>query len=293
MNIKKKAALGIVSALAVVGLTACGGGGAVVKTDDGDVTKDELYDAMKDKYGSQTVQQLTFEKVLEKKYKVTDKAVNAKVKTYKDQYGDQFASVLAQSGLTEDSFKENIKYNLLVEKATEDNVKVTDKKLKAYYKTWKPDITVRHILVEKEDTAKEVEKKLKDGAKFEDLAKEYSTDTSTKNNGGLLPAFGPGKMDAAFEKAAYALKKKGDISAPVKSQYGYHVIEMVKPADKTSFEKDKKAVKKAYIASQVTQENMQKALKKVYKDAGIKVEDKDLKDAFSQYSSSKSSSSSK
>ncbi len=289
MNIKKKAALGIVSALAVVGLTACGSGGDVVKTDDGNVTKDELYDAMKDKYGSQTVQQLTFEKVLDKKYKVTDKEVNAKVKTYKDQYGDQFASVLAQSGLTEDSFKENIKYNMLVEKATEDNVKVTDKKLKAYYKTWQPDITVRHILVEKEDTAKEVEKKLKDGAKFEDLAKEYSTDTSTKSDGGLLPAFGPGKMDESFEKAAYALKKKGDISAPVKSQYGYHIIEMVKPAKKTTFEQDKKAVKKAYIASQVTQENMQKALKKVYKDAGIKVEDKDLKDAFSQYTSSNSS----
>lgn len=284
-------ALGIVSALAVVGLTACGNGGDVVKTDDGNVTKDELYEAMKDKYGAQTVQQLTFEKVLEDKYKVSDKEINAEVQKYKDQYGDQFSSVLAQSGLTEESFKENIKYNMLVTKATEANTKTDDKTLKEYYKTWKPDITVSHILVGDEKTAKEVEAKLKDGAKFSDLAKQYSTDTATKENGGKLDAFGPGKMDPAFEKAAYALKKKGDISAPVKSQYGYHIIQMDEPASKTTFEKDKAKVKEAYLASQVNQENMQKALKKVYKDAGIKVEDKDLKDAFKDYTSSSSSSS--
>lgn len=283
-------ALGIVSALAVVGLTACGNGGDVVKTDDGNVTKDELYEAMKDKYGAQTVQQLTFEKVLEDKYKVSDKEINAEVKKYKDQYGDQFSSVLAQSGLTEESFKENIKYNMLVTKATEANTKTDDKTLKEYYKTWKPDITVSHILVGDEKTAKEIEAKLKDGAKFSDLAKQYSTDTATKENGGKLDAFGPGKMDPAFEKAAYALKNKGDISAPVKSQYGYHIIQMDEPASKTTFEKDKAKVKEAYLASQVNQENMQKALKKVYKDAGIKVEDKDLKDAFKDYTSSSSSS---
>ncbi|EIA19617.1 prsA protein, export protein [Listeria fleischmannii subsp. coloradonensis] len=291
MEIKKKMALGIVSALAVVGLTACGNGGDVVKTDDGNVTKDELYEAMKDKYGAQTVQQLTFEKVLEDKYKVSDKEINAEVQKYKDQYGDQFSSVLAQSGLTEESFKENIKYNMLVTKATEANTKTDDKTLKEYYKTWKPDITVSHILVGDEKTAKEVEAKLKDGAKFSDLAKQYSTDTATKENGGKLDAFGPGKMDPAFEKAAYAMKKKGDISAPVKSQYGYHIIQMDEPASKTTFEKDKAKVKEAYLASQVNQENMQKALKKVYKDAGIKVEDKDLKDAFKDYTSSSSSSS--
>lgn len=291
MEIKKKMALGIVSALAVVGLTACGNGGDVVKTDDGNVTKDELYEAMKDKYGAQTVQQLTFEKVLEDKYKVSDKEINAEVQKYKDQYGDQFSSVLAQSGLTEESFKENIKYNMLVTKATEVNTKTDDKTLKEYYKTWKPDITVSHILVGDEKTAKEVEAKLKDGAKFSDLAKQYSTDTATKENGGKLDAFGPGKMDPAFEKAAYAMKKKGEISAPVKSQYGYHIIQMDEPASKTTFEKDKAKVKEAYLASQVNQENMQKALKKVYKDAGIKVEDKDLKDAFKDYTSSSSSSS--
>ncbi|MBC2256465.1 peptidylprolyl isomerase PrsA [Listeria ivanovii] len=283
---KKKMILGLVMLMAMFSLAACGGGSDVVKTDAGDVTQDELYEAMKDKYGNEFVQQLTFEKILGDKYKVTDEQVDSEFKKYKSQYGDQFDAVLAQSGLTEETFKSQLKYNLLVQKATEANTDTSDKALKEYYKTWQPDITVSHILVADEAKAKEVEQKLKDGAKFADLAKEYSTDTATKDNGGELAPFGPGKMDPAFEKAAYALKNKGDISAPVKTQYGYHIIQMDKPATKTTYDKDKKAVKESYLQSQLTTENMQKTLKKEYKDANVKVEDKDLKDAFKDYDGS-------
>ncbi|MBF2671386.1 peptidylprolyl isomerase [Listeria seeligeri] len=283
---KKKMILGLVMLMAMFSLAACGGGGDVVKTNAGDVTQDELYEAMKDKYGNEFVQQLTFEKILGDKYKVTDEQVDSEFKKYKSQYGDQFDAVLAQSGLTEETFKSQLKYNMLVQKATEANTDTSDKALKEYYKTWQPDITVSHILVADEAKAKEVEQKLKDGEKFADLAKEYSTDTATKNNGGKLAPFGPGKMDPAFEKAAYALKNKGDISDPVKTQYGYHIIQMDKPATKTTFDKDKKAVKESYLQSQLTTENMQKTLKKEYKDANVKVEDKDLKDAFKDYDGS-------
>lgn len=278
--------LGLVMLMAMFSLAACGGGSDVVKTDAGDVTQDELYEAMKDKYGNEFVQQLTFEKILGDKYKVTDEQVDSEFKKYKSQYGDQFDAVLAQSGLTEETFKSQLKYNMLVQKATEANTDTSDKALKEYYKTWQPDITVSHILVADEAKAKEVEQKLKDGEKFADLAKEYSTDTATKDNGGKLAPFGPGKMDPAFEKAAYALKNKGDISDPVKTQYGYHIIQMDEPATKTTFDKDKKAVKESYLQSQLTTENMQKTLKKEYKDANVKVEDKDLKDAFKDYDGS-------
>ncbi|OLQ23242.1 foldase [Listeria seeligeri] len=283
---KKKMILGLVMLMAMFSLAACGGGSDVVKTDAGDVTQDELYEAMKDKYGNEFVQQLTFEKILGDKYKVTDEQVDSEFKKYKSQYGDQFEAVLAQSGLTEETFKSQLKYNMLVQKATEANTDTSDKALKEYYKTWQPDITVSHILVADEAKAKEVEQKLKDGEKFADLAKEYSTDTATKDNGGKLAPFGPGKMDPAFEKAAYALKNKGDISDPVKTQYGYHIIQMDEPATKTTFDKDKKAVKESYLQSQLTTENMQKTLKKEYKDANVKVEDKDLKDAFKDYDGS-------
>lgn len=245
---------------------------------------------MKTTYGNEVVQQLTFEKILEDKYTVTEKEVNAEYKKYEEQYGDSFESTLASSNLTKTSFKENIKYNLLVQKATEANMDVSDSTLKKYYKTWQPDITVRHILVADEATAKEVQTKLKNGEKFTDLAKEYSTDTSTSSNGGLLDPFGTGEMDEAFEKAAYALEKTDDVSGIVKTSYGYHLIQLVKKTDKTTYAKDKAKVKEAYIQSQLTSENMTAALKKELKAANIDIKDSDLKDAFSDYTSTESTS---
>lgn len=270
-------------------LAGCGSS-AVVKTDAGNITQDDLYEAMKTTYGNEVVQQLTFEKILEDKYTVTEKEANAEYKKYEEQYGDSFESTLASSNLTKTSFKENIKYNLLVQKATEANMDVSDSTLKKYYKTWQPDITVRHILVDDEATAKEVQTKLKNGEKFTDLAKEYSTDTATSTNGGLLDPFGTGEMDEAFEKAAYALEKTDDVSGIVKTSYGYHLIQLVKKTDKTTYAKDKAKVKEAYIQSQLTSENMTAALKKELKAANIDIKDSDLKDAFSDYTSTESTS---
>lgn len=270
-------------------LAGCGSS-AVVKTDAGNITQDDLYEAMKTTYGNEVVQQLTFEKILEDKYTVTEKEVNAEYKKYEEQYGDSFESTLASSNLTKTSFKENIKYNLLVQKATEANMDVSDSTLKKYYKTWQPDITVRHILVDDEATAKEVQTKLKNGEKFTDLAKEYSTDTATSTNGGLLDPFGTGEMDEAFEKAAYELEKTDDVSGIVKTSYGYHLIQLVKKTDKTTYAKDKAKVKEAYIQSQLTSENMTAALKKELKAANIDIKDSDLKDAFSDYTSTESTS---
>lgn len=89
----------------------------------------------------------------------------------------------------------------------------------------KQEIRARHILVEKEKTAKEVLEKLKKGEKFEVLAKEYSIDPGSKARGGDLGFFGEGTMVAAFEKAAFALKK-GKLSEPVESSFGWHIIKV-------------------------------------------------------------------
>ncbi|EEO6581783.1 peptidylprolyl isomerase PrsA, partial [Listeria monocytogenes] len=127
--------------------------------------------------------------------------------------------------------------------------------------------------------------------KFTDLAKEYSTDTATSTNGGLLDPFGPGEMDETFEKAAYALENKDDVSGIVKSTYGYHLIQLVKKTEKGTYAKEKANVKAAYIKSQLTSENMTAALKKELKAANIDIKDSDLKDAFADYTSTSSTSS--
>ncbi|WP_099221217.1 peptidylprolyl isomerase [Listeria costaricensis] len=290
MNFKKTIAAGAIGLTLV--LAGCGSS-AVVKTDAGNVTENELYEAMKADYGESTVQQLTIEKVLSDKYEVTNKEVNAEYKKYEEQYGDSFESVLASSNLTEDSFKDNIRYNLLIQKATEANMDVSEKKLKKYYKnTWEPDITVRHILVDDEDTAKEVQEKLNNGEKFTDLAEEYSTDTTSASNGGLLDPFGPGEMDEAFEEAAYALENEGDVSDIVQSSYGYHLIQLVDKPEKKSYNKVKDEVKQSYIDSKMTTENMTAAITKELKAANVEIKDSDLQDALSSYLGTTSTSSS-
>lgn len=89
----------------------------------------------------------------------------------------------------------------------------------------KNEVRARHILVKTEDEAKALIKKLNGGAKFEDLAKENSSDGSAAQ-GGDLGYFGEGMMVPEFEKAAFALDVGSYTKEPVKSQFGYHLIKV-------------------------------------------------------------------
>lgn len=88
------------------------------------------------------------------------------------------------------------------------------------------EVKASHILVDKEDLAKDLIKKIEDGAKFEDLAKEHSKDTANKSSGGDLGYFTQQDMVKEFADAAFAMKA-GEVSkTPVKTQFGYHVIKV-------------------------------------------------------------------
>ncbi len=75
--------------------------------------------------------------------------------------------------------------------------------------------------------ADEIVSELRRGASFEDMVERYSEDKFTKNNGGKLEPFGVGRMTPVFENAAFALKNPGDISDPVRTEYGYHILKLV------------------------------------------------------------------
>jgi peptidyl-prolyl cis-trans isomerase C len=113
------------------------------------------------------------------------------------------------------------------------NVKgaVKDADAKAFYdeqvKLIKPEeeVNARHILVEAKEKADEIAAKLKAGGDFVALAKENSKDPGSKDNGGDLGFFGKGQMVPVFEETAYKLNK-GEVSAPVQSQFGWHIIKL-------------------------------------------------------------------
>lgn len=87
-------------------------------------------------------------------------------------------------------------------------------------------VWARHILVEKEEEAKDIYASLKKGEDFAELAKELSKDTGSGANGGDLGWFGRGAMVPEFEKVAFSLEV-GEISEPVQSQFGYHIIQVL------------------------------------------------------------------
>ncbi len=119
----------------------------------------------------------------------------------------------------EDIFRTNLLRTKLLEDLTKDMVPQEEQ------------VWVRHILVESQEVAAEVIEKMKNGGDWTALAAEYSTDTSNKDNGGDLGWIG--KNDSfiqEFKDAAFALNEVGEISEPVQTTFGWHVIQLVTKA---------------------------------------------------------------
>lgn len=148
---------------------------------------------------------------------------------------------------------EAVKRQLVMQAYLEDKTDelVTDDKLKAAYDEFlktegnKEEIHARHILVKSEDEARKIAKEVKDGADFAALAKQKSEDKASGDQGGDLGYFTEDKMVPEFGKAAFAMKK-GEISEPVKSEFGWHIIKVEdrRKIKAPSFEEMKEALAK-------------------------------------------------
>ncbi|MEZ4722060.1 MAG: peptidylprolyl isomerase [Flavobacteriales bacterium] len=94
------------------------------------------------------------------------------------------------------------------------------------------------------DRAKEIYQRIKNGESYDDLVKQYSEDKATSGKGGMLQWFGTGGTAPMFEDAAFSLKHKGDVSEPVLSSYGWHIIRREDKRDIGSFDEVKSSIKK-------------------------------------------------
>ena len=189
--------------------------------------------------------------------KITDDKVDKRIEQLKKQfYGgseQRYERTLEQQGLTQDQAKEEVRAQLISEelfKKVTGDVKVSKAEVKAYYTSHKSQYgqpqtrDVRHILVAKKALADQLYAQLKAGANFAKLAKKYSKDPGSASNGGKLTV-SKGQTVPAFDKTAFNLKK-GQLSPPVHTQYGYHIIQAlsaVKPAQTSSLSKVESSIK--------------------------------------------------
>lgn len=279
----KKVFLATTLATSIFALTACGSSdmsSIIMTSDSGDITAEEFYDGLKSQNTSSSIlQQLVIEKVFLDKYEVSDEEIEAELEIYKDQYGDDFESTIQSYGYADEGdFKNAIKGNLAIVKGVESTI--TDEELEAANQ---PKLTASHILVEDEETAKEVKEKLDKGADFAELATEYSTDTSTTEDGGNLGTFGYGDMEEAFEEAAYALEV-GKVSDPVETSSGYHIIKLTDKVAAVSFkeltDEEISALKDTIVSKKYNDGSYEKIVSNLLEEANVKVKDKSFEGLF-------------
>ena len=121
---------------------------------------------------------------------------------------------------------ERRKIRVLWEEKIAGKIEITDAMVKELYDKRGTEFNAAHILVKDEVLAKEIAKKLEDGVDFAELAKEYSEDPGSGSKGGDLGWFTAGRMVKAFEDGVLALED-GEISAPIKTNYGFHIIKRI------------------------------------------------------------------
>lgn len=236
----------------------------VAKVGDVEITKDELYNILVEQYGEESLNAIISDKIIELEIKkadikVTEEEIAEEFTKMENYYGgaEVLAETMASYNMSKEDMDENIRLNLSMKKLVGSDIVVTDEEIAEFFAangeifTKAEQVNASHILVETEELANEVIGKLDAGEKFEDLALEYSSDGSAAN-GGNLGAFGRGAMVEPFDKAAFSLAV-GEISEPVQSNFGFHVIRVNEKIEATegSVETNKAEIEEMILESKI------------------------------------------
>lgn len=219
-------------------LSACSGGGNVATVNSQPISKSD-FDAKLESSpaAASTLQQMVREVLIDQYAKqnnitVGDADITQRENDLKANFPNgSWDEMLKARGLTETDVHNALREQIIIDKAVGKDVNISEAQIKDYFNKNhaafdKPDqIRARHVLVADLPTAMKVEAELKAGKNFADVAKQYSIDPGSKDKGGDLGLFRRGQMVPAFDKAAFALPIN-QISAPVKSPFGYHIIQV-------------------------------------------------------------------
>lgn len=304
----KKIIAGAVTLFAAATLAACSNAADkdIISMKGGTITVSEFYKEVKTNSSAQQVLlQMVIKDVFETKYgkKVTSKDVDEAYNKMAKQYGDSFAQALASAGLTQDSYKEQIRTNKLVEYAVKEAAKkeLTDENYKKAFESYTPEVTAHIIKMSDEAKAKEILTQAQaEGADFEKLAKDNSADDTAKDGGKITFDSTSTKVPSEVQTAIFALNE-GQVGAAIvpvvdMTTYtsNYYIVKLDTKTKKSDKWEDYKKVLKESImtAKQNDSTFIASVVSKALQEANVKVKDQAFQNVLSQYittSDSKSS----
>lgn len=308
--------------LILVTLVGCGkvpvlenGQEAIATMKEGNISANDLYEKIKNTYGTgiiidmidEIIFDAKYEKVTEEETKYIEEQTKALEETAK-QNNYTFENFLAKYyGInSREELNKQLSLSYRRQQAIEEYVAstLTDKEINKYYEeNIFGDIKVKHILItpntlegmtteetekankEALNTAKEVIKKLNAGEDFDKLVKKYSEDEATKNNNGDLGWVATGDMLEEFEDAAFALKKGSYTTTPVKTKYGYHIILKVDEKTKPTLKDVKEDITNTLVSNKLSDDKTlyYKALEQIRKNSGLEIHDDELAKLYNSY----------
>lgn len=281
----------------------------------------DFYNQMKDKYGTEVILNMIDKMILEKKYadstEEAHKNADSVMSQLESSYGDKLLSAIqTYTGYqTLDEYKDYVYLSYLQNKAAEDYAKdnIGEKDIKKYYNDEiKPDIKVSHILIsvnyasdasdddktkaknEAKAKAQEALDKLKAADKskiadtFSELAKEYSNDDSSKNDGGSLGFINTDTLGSNYNNLvteAYKLKDGEYSSNIVETELGYHLVYRTETKEKAKLEDVRDKIIDALVSDYLSknQEAYIKSMQAVRKEYGMNIIDDDLNTNYTNY----------
>lgn len=226
------------------------------------ISKTDLYARMEKQVGADVVTEMIEELLINQAAKaaniaVSSAEVDAEIKQITESIGgeESLKQALAQYNMTMDQLRANRTLDLKVMKIVTKDVKTDDATLKTFFdqnlaQFDKREVQARHILVKTEEEAKAIKAELNSGGDFAAIAKAKSTDTASGANGGDLGFNKRGNMVPEFDQVVFSLKK-GEISAPFESQYGWHIAQAMEIKGAAPvFETLKNDVKTSFLRQQ-------------------------------------------
>ena len=270
------------------------------------ISANDLYDSLKEKYGTSILIDMMDTKILDKEYPDSDEIeayVNNQISSIKNYYktDSEFLEYINNYGYkNEEELKTYFRLNRKRSLAVEDFIKKTlsDEEIQKYYDdNISGDITGSHILIEvkssstateeekrtaKEEAlnkAKEAIEKLNNGTSFEDVAKEYSTDDATKNNGGKMGTFNSLDLDDVTRQEYAKIKVSEYSKTPIETEYGYEIFMKNEEKEKPSLDSVKSKITKKISEQKLIEDNklQYKGLINLRKKYGFDIKDEDLK----------------